>query len=243
MVEVSSRPAVSVLPLISIHRFSQAATSQQLSKALRKQQPIVVPQFLAGKAEEKKRKGTDLGVSVWCSETAVSITSRFCEAYTSALMMLSFMQEKDTPKFPSHGHHFLAPRPEVSSWTYWTIFKIGLKSCSRHSSVMWSKQNLPIWTSANTADGGPDVPLFLAEDHIGSWYHLLKLTHSANLKKDPTEPLPTSLRSPRSWRGFDATERTGEFARHCSWDFQSWCTSCSLVPKDPQCLKRSAHRQ
>jgi len=64
MVEVSSRPAVSVLPLISIHRFSQAATSQQLSKALRKQQPIVVPQFLAGKAEEKKRKGTDLGVSV-----------------------------------------------------------------------------------------------------------------------------------------------------------------------------------
>lgn len=74
-----------------------------------------------------------------------------------------------------------------------------------------SKLNLYIWNSRNTADGGPDVPLCLAEDHTGSWHHLLKWTLSANYKQDPTEPLPTSPKSPKGWRGFGAAERADEF--------------------------------
>lgn len=106
---------------------------------------------------------------------------------------------------------------------------------------MWSKLNPHIWNSRNTADGGPEVPLFLAQDHVGSWYHLLKWTSSANHKKDPTEP-PTSLKSPKGWRGFSATERTGELALQLFMRFPILLHCLLTNPKGPQSVWRGQHK-
>lgn len=93
----------------------------------------------------------------------------------------------------------------------------------------------------NTAGGGPDVPLFLAEDHVGSQHDLLKWTCSANHKQDPTEPLPTSLKSPKGWRGFGATERTGEFTLQLFLRFPILLHHLLTNPKDPQGVWRGQH--
>lgn len=93
---------------------------------------------------------------------------------------------------------------------------------------MWSKLNPHIWDSRNAANGGPDVPLFLAQDHVGSRHHLLKWTRSVNHKKDPTELWPTSLEMPKGWRRFHAAERMGDLHFSWSWGFQSCSTTGSL---------------
>lgn len=54
----------------------------------------------------------------------------FWKVSTFAVVMLSSVEEEGTPKFPSCG-----PKLEAPSWIYWTIFKTGLKSCSRPSSI------------------------------------------------------------------------------------------------------------
>lgn len=85
-------------------------------------------------------------------------------------------------------------------------------------------------------------PFFLAEDHIGSQHHLLKWTRSANHKKDLTEPLPTSLKSPKGWRGFGVTERRSEFLLWAFMRFPVLPHHLLTNPKDPQSIWRGQHK-
>lgn len=137
--EVSSRLGISVSGLISIYSFLHVGFLRQLlvssiERFNENSSQFWCLNFCLRRGKKKKRR-TYLGVSVWCSETTVNILSGFRKVCAFAVGTFSFLQEEGRPRFPSHGRHFPAPSLAVSSSSYWTIFKTGLKCCSRPSFV------------------------------------------------------------------------------------------------------------